>query len=135
MRDGHEVQSQDFQTPESIFSPPFGSSACLRRWGQSRMETITKFNRQKSNNSFSSPLPSSFSSFSPPLPLIIIICNKSYFLARGRPGLEDKEREKQMTQKGIDSSHQIYDLCDLEQITWPPHGSFSSSSSGKISDP
>jgi len=40
-----------------------------------------------------------------------------------------RQRKRQTTQEENDSSHQIYDLCDLEQIPWLSHGLFPSSSS------
>ena len=87
-----------FSRLQNLWSLPF-RMFCLRRWAQSRMEIITKFNRQRGSNYFSSPLPSSFSSFSSPLSLIIIVHNKIHHLARGKPGLEDKGKrlKKRMT--------------------------------------
>lgn len=80
-----------FSRLQNLWSLPF---RMLWRWAQSRMETITKFNRQRGSDYFSSPLPSSFSSSSSPLSLIIIVHNKIHHLARGKPGLEDKEKGK-----------------------------------------
>lgn len=87
-----------FSRLQNLWSLPF-RMFCLRRWAQSRMETITKFNRQRGSNYFSSPLPSSFSSSSSPLSLIIIVRNKIHHLAGGKPGLEDKEKGKRLKKR------------------------------------